>query len=67
MDNVNKSGLVIICLLFGLIFFMLNLYADEIKAKMDSGCRWVDYIETNADTIDQFRGTDGGTFRLAFK
>lgn len=35
MDNVNKSGLVIICLLFGLIIFMLNLYADELKAKKE--------------------------------
>jgi hypothetical protein len=41
--------------------------ASDIKSLMDSGCRWVDYVETNADTITRFRGTDGGTFRLAFK
>lgn len=35
MNNVNKFGLVIICLLFGLIIFMLNLYADELKAKKE--------------------------------
>lgn len=35
MDNVNKLGLGIICLLFGLMVFMLNFYTDEIKAKKE--------------------------------
>lgn len=33
MDNVNKLGLGIICLLFGLMVFMLNLYTGELKEK----------------------------------
>ena len=35
MDNVSKSGLVIVCLLFGLMLFMLNLYTDGLKAKKE--------------------------------
>ena len=35
MDKVNKLGLGIICLLFGLIIFMLNLYTNEIKEKIE--------------------------------
>lgn len=35
MDKVNKLGLGIICILFGLMVFMLNLYADELKAKKE--------------------------------
>ena len=35
MDNVSKSGLVIICLLFGLMFYILNLYTGELKEKKE--------------------------------
>ena len=35
MNNVSKSGLIIIGLLFGLMIFMLNLYTDELKAKKE--------------------------------
>ena len=35
MDNVSKSGLVIVCLLFGLMLFMLNIYTDGLKAKKE--------------------------------
>lgn len=35
MDNVNKFGLIIICLLFGLMVFMLNLYTGELKEKKE--------------------------------
>lgn len=35
MDNVSKSGLVIICLLFGLMFYTLNLYTGELKEKKE--------------------------------
>jgi len=44
-----------------------NPIQGSINGLMNGNCRWVDYIETNADAVEDFEGTDGQTFRLAFK